>query len=341
MASLTLELDRALQHQFSFPARVPHLRHLQAKLQRRRQLLQLLQRAGWPVGWFPDLLTRLRPLLSLAPHHGALLAATRQELARLNRDQLTSLQQTLSGGGPVLAIVGCRARLAHGQGAQQAFADWRRQGLGQPLLVTGNPQLADWQFRFCPRRHWLQLACRDSYEALPQKLLTLLWVLACLPQPPAVVKLDDDAQPADPTRLHTLLQQLGQTQPAAAGVQIITPDPLTLDRGWHIGKSAGPANRRVFDSLATECWLSGGTGYLLNGPAVRLLGEFALHSWGFVRSMLYEDVCVSMLLQAGHAKIHWLHDPHELGTGSERHQEIDAGLWPSPIQEAAPHLLHP
>jgi hypothetical protein len=69
--------------------------------------------------------------------------------------------------------------------------------------------------------------------------------------------------------------------------------------------------------------MSGGAGYLLNGPAVRLLGDFALHSWGFVESMLYEDVCVSLLLQAGGARFQWLDDPGELGIGTQSQQ------WPS------------
>ena len=50
----------------------------------------------------------------------------------------------------------------------------------------------------------------------------------------------------------------------------------------------------------------GGAGYLLNASAVRLIQAFWLHTWGFVTSMLYEDVCVSMVLQAGDADFHWL-----------------------------------
>ena len=74
----------------------------------------------------------------------------------------------------------------------------------------------------------------------------------------------------------------------------------------------------------------GGAGYLLNASAVRLIQAFWLHTWGFVTSMLYEDVCVSMVLQAGDADFHWLKHPADLGLASERQQEVDDGQWAIP-----------
>ena len=63
---------------------------------------------------------------------------------------------------------------------------------------------------------------------------------------------------------------------------------------------------------------------------MRLIQAFWLHTWGFVTSMLYEDVCVSMVLQAGDADFHWLKHPADLGLASERQQEVDDGQWAIP-----------
>lgn len=338
MTALMQELRRALAHHYSMPVRRPHLERMEGRLRRRLQLLQRLQRHGWrhpPL----DLLHRLRPLLSLAPLDQALLTSTRQELAERNAQTLAQLQNALAGGGPTLALVSCQSRLNRGQKALRAFQPWADAGLGQPLLVSGDPRLPDWNFRFCPQQRWLRLPCSDSYDGLPQKLLTLLWVLALLPAIPTVLKMDDDAHPANPQALQALSQHLGNDTAAAAGFPIATATPLCLDRGWHIGKSSRRNNEHPFDSLGTERWLSGGTGYLLNGPAVQLLGDFAMHSWGFVQTMLYEDVCVSMLLQAGHSHFYWLHDPTTLGIFSERQQEIEAGHWQVPSEFI--HDKHP
>lgn len=329
VTSLGTHLARITARHNSIEHRRPHVRRLERRLLRRLSLLTALQDLGWQRPPLP-LLKRLRPLLSLAPLDLPLLASARHELARRNAAELARLQQCLEAGGPAVAIISCRARLGRGHAVVEAFRPWAAQGCGQPLLISGTPHLPDWTFRFCPRRRWLQLPCSDSYDGLPAKLLTLMWVLALLPQSPAVLKIDDDAQPGEPRRLQALLQRLGHDQPAAAGFPIVTQTALCLERAWHMGKSAGRANQRPFDSLGTPCWLSGGTGYLLNGEAVRLLGHFALHSWGFVQSMLYEDVCVSMLLQAGHSQLHWLEDPSDLGVRSERQEEIDAGQWQPP-----------
>lgn len=327
MPALLQELGRALKHQHSFPERQPVLRRLEARLSRRLQLVRRLQKMGIARPRIA-LLREMRPLLSLCPLDAAVFLAARQELARRNACQLQQLIRFVQQPAPVLAVVGCHQRWAQGAAAVTSFQSWRQAGWGHPLLITGNPSLPDWSFRFLPEHQWLQLSCLDSYESLPAKVLTLAWVLALLPEPPALLKLDDDARAEQAQPLQSLLCQLGNHQPAAAGYPSHTATQLCLDRGWHLGKSAEPANHQPFASLGSRSWLSGGAGYLLNGQAVALLAHFALHSWGFVESMVYEDVCVSMLLQTGEARMHWLQDPGLLGITSERHQEIQRGLWP-------------
>ncbi len=322
------QLVRAVQHHQDVPIRRGPVRQMHTNF--RRHLLGValgrkLGRTAPPI----SLLVPLRPILSLVPLDQGVLVTARRLLADLNAAPLAALQASVAGGGPVLAIVSCQPQLAHSQATLHAFADWAAAGWGQPLIVVGDAALPDWRFEFCPERRLLRLPADDAYEGLPAKLITLQWVLSLLPTPPALLKMDDDAQPGDPGALQQLLAELGAGAPAAAGYPIFIPSPLHLDRAWHIGKTAR-TDLRPFDSLGATRWMSGGAGYLLNSPAVRLLGDFALHSWGFVESMLYEDICVSLLLQAGGARFQWLDDPRELGIGSERQREIDAGQWRVP-----------
>lgn len=326
MTELRTHLKRITARHHRIEHRHRHILKLERRLLRRLATLSTLQGMGWEQPRL-DLLKHLRPLLSLSPLDAPLLSSACCALANHNASELKKLQQYLATDGPAIAIISCKSRHKQGLKALEGFLPWSHQGYGQPLLVSGNPSLPDWAFRFCPQKHWLQLPCSDSYDGLPRKILTLMWVLALLPEPPAVLKIDDDGQPGDPRRLEALVQRLGCEQATAAGFPIVTQTALCLERAWHIGKSRGQANLQPFDSLGTQRWLSGGTGYLLNSNAVKLLGHFALHTWGFVQSMLYEDVCVSMLLTAGHGSWHWLEDPQDLGVYSERQQEIADGHW--------------
>jgi hypothetical protein len=322
------DLRRAVRHHVAIPLRQESIHRLEATFLNQLlgvEVARKLGRSAPPIA----LLASLRPLLSLVPLDQQVLGAARRLLSELNAEALLALQKNLAGGAPVLAIVSCQAQLARSQATLADFAAWTAAGWGQPLIVIGDPRLPDWRFEFCPERRLLRLPADDAYEGLPAKLITLQWVLSLLPSPPALLKMDDDAQPDDPLALAQLVETLGVAGAAAAGFPIFTPSPLHLDRAWHIGKSAR-SNLRPFNSLGATRWMSGGTGYLLNGQAVSLLGDFALHSWGFVESMLYEDVCVSMLLQAGAAQLHWLNTPEQLGIRSERQQEIEAGQWQVP-----------
>jgi hypothetical protein len=222
--------------------------------------------------------------------------------------------------------VGCRRRRQRAELCRQGFqqtGEWPR-----PLLVEGDPRLPDWRVRYCPKAHRLTVPVDDSYCGLPRKVLWLLLTLALLDQPPVMLKMDDDARPGSLTALRGSLSLLQGSQPAAAvGYPIRVPERLSLDRGWHLGKSSARANRQVFSSLGAREWLSGGVGYLLSAEAVLQLGHYALHSWGFVESMFYEDVCVSMLLEAAALPVHWLQQPELLGLSNERAMEIADGQW--------------
>lgn len=315
------------------PSRGPFVRRQQARLLRCYRAVRLLQAVGWTCPPL-SLLSSLRGLTGLVPLDQTTQAAARGLLLQLNREALGRLEQSLqvqsAHSGVVLpVIVSCRQRLDRARVAQEAFAKEMQPGLLRPLIVVGQERQADWSLRFDAEQNLLSISVDDAYEGLPAKVITLVALLALLNQPPQLLKLDDDARPGDLQRLLQLASTLDQPTPIAAGYPIVTPTPLHLDRAWHLGKSRR-ANHRLFCSLGAREWLSGGAGYLLNAPATRLIQEFWLHTWDFVRSMLYEDVCLSMLLQAGDAQFHWLQHPADLGLFSERQQEVDEGQWSIP-----------
>lgn len=317
----------------SHPGRGPYLQRQTQRLLWRYRVVRLLQALGWARPPLP-LMPPLRGLTALVPLDPSTQAAARRLLQCLNRGPLAALQRSLReqgcGPGTVLpVIVSCRHRLKRAQLAQQAFGAQACPGVLRPLIVVGQERQADWSFRFDRQRNLLTIAIDDAYEGLPVKVVTAMAVLALVDEPPQLLKLDDDARPGDLRALQAVAERLTTPTATAAGYPIVTPTPLHLDRGWHLGKSRR-ANDRVFATLGTREWISGGAGYLLNVPALQLMQAFWFHTWDFVTSMLYEDVCVSMLLQAGDARVDWLRHPADLGLLTERQEEVDDGHWTIP-----------
>lgn len=294
-------------------------RQLRRRLRRAGSLQQHLPRLAGPL--VPTVLDPLRQLAALVPGDGDATEASLNILRQLNHQPLQLLQEHCSGAPLLAVVVGCRSRWAQAQHCRQRLA----QAWTLPCVIaTGNPRLADWQWRFDPASGQLELPCGDGYEHLPAKLLSLALVLGQLRQPPGLLKLDDDAAPSRDN--HSLLQLLSQLQTSgqlAAGLRCHTDPPGQLDRGWHLGKCRSQrANHTSFSSLAPEQWLSGGAGYLLSPAGVQALARHSLIHWGFVESMLYEDVCVSALLQRHPGAILWLDDPRVLAVTNERLQEL-------------------
>lgn len=322
-------VSQALAEQLTLPNRKQYIQPLINRMLRKRKQISQLQKLGWQQPRL-NLLRSLRPILSLEPLNRVLQEAARAELAKLNRRSLNALEQCLHPETPIIAIVSCRQRIQKARRALQHFQAIHGKPWASPLMVTGNSALPDWSFKVHPEENWLEIPCGDHYQDLPAKVMTLMWVISLLRSCPSLLKADDDSAPGNPEALARLTQRTNTACPTAAGFPIATSSALSLDRGWHIGKSSGKYNRQPFASLGTECWMSGGAGYLLNSAAVVSLGEHALHSWAFTESMLYEDVCVSMQLQALHCRMEWLLNLDELGITSERYHEINQGQWQVP-----------
>lgn len=313
-------IQAALNGHRQAPLKRESLQRLEHKLERR---LSRVQR--WPaIGG--NILEPMRQLLALVPGDGDAQEAGLNILRELNQRALGALTLHLSNTPVAALVIGCRRRLAYAHAARQSFQSrfpW------PCLVVVGNPNLLDWQWRFQPEEGLLELPCGDAYEHLAHKLMTLMLVWGQLRQPPALLKLDDDARPQTHShQLLTVLQLLNDQQLLAAGLAC-SPEPAgQLDRAWHLGKcSSRRANERSYSSLAPKRWLSGGAGYLVHPKGVQALARHSLIHWGFVDSMLYEDVCISMLLESEadeHSKntlIHWLDDPSQLAVTNERLQE--------------------
>ena len=322
-------INQALAEQLSRPNRKQHIQPLINRIFRKRRQINQLQKLGWRQPRI-NLLRSLRPLLSLEPLNRVLQEAARTELARLNYCSLNALERCIHPGTPIIAIVSCRQRMQKARKSLQHFQAINKKPWASPLVITGNPALPDWSFKVHPEKNWLEIPCGDDYQDLPAKVMTLMWVISLLQPCPSLLKADDDSAPGNQEALARLTQRTNTAYPTAAGFPIVTPSALSLDRGWHIGKSSGKHNHQPFASLGTERWMSGGAGYLLNSAAVVSLGEHALHSWAFTESMLYEDVCVSMQLQSLHCRMEWLINLDELGITSERYHEISQGQWQVP-----------
>lgn len=326
-ADLLKEIKRALAHQESFPERRPILNSLVSRLEHQLLLQQSCKKIGLSSA-ATKVIKYLRPLASLAPLDQGLTIAMRTFLGELNKETLASMTNYLGQPTAAIAIISCKKNLPQSKELATNFSAWGRTDQLRAIVVTGNKKLPDWQFRFHPSNLHLEIPCPDNYESLPLKILTLLWILSLQNEVPAILKVDDDARPEESWRLARLLDQLEKNiEPTVAGIPVFTSTCLNLDRGWHLGKSEGLWKNKPFDSLGTRSWISGGAGYALSSSAVDQLSSFYMNSWGFISSMVYEDVCVSMLLQAIGARFHWLENPYDLGISTERHAEIDAGLW--------------
>lgn len=329
--SLLESLRATVEWHHHYQPRSAWVGRLELRLSRRLRCLHLLRALGWGEAPLP-LMGRLRAVVSLVPKDAGAPAAARGLLANLNAADLAAFADLgASPRRPLLAIVSCRPRLGRARRCLEDFLGRRGWDGVVPVIVVGNGRLPDWRFRFDACSRILEVPAPDSYEGLAAKVMTLTLVASLLPGPPALLKADDDCRPGDPFSLAATLERMVGEGAMAAGYPIATTSPLDLDRAWHVGRSSR-ANLRPFDTLGTRRWISGGVGYLLSGAAVQELSAYALHSWGFVRTMLYEDVCVSMLLEAAGAPVHWMENTRGLGIATERQEEIDRGMWATPAK---------
>lgn len=322
-------IQQCLASQCMAMPRGPWVQQLVDELDQRLRLHRVVQPLHSQLSR-SHLLSRLRNLLALLPLDEALQQAGKGLLINLNQESVQEMTDHLPArhGGLVVLVTGCQNRADRLQRTLQRFAAPAEAAGAAVVGAVGEARLRDWEFRFQKCESILRLPVSDTYEALPQKVGWATLALAMASPSIGILKVDDDAEPADLQTCVELLNQLRKNQQAAAGYPITTPSPLSLDRGWHLGKSSRAANRIAFNQPTTKLWMSGGVGYLLAPEGVRIIAEYALHSWGFFETILYEDVCTSMILKAADARLHWLEKASHLGISTERANEIAQGHWP-------------
>ena len=274
-----------------------------------------------------QLLSQMRPVLALHPTNRSLLEAGEDLLQCLNARAIDDIRHRIGEDKtkPLVVIIGCRKRekilLSRLKQIQENATDI------QVLGIIGNERIPDWKFKFrCYReRGILEVPCKDTYEALPEKVMWTCLAMHLTLKGRGIFKIDDDTEAVNAKKIESLLEILDKENKDAAGSPISVGSPLEIDRGWHLGKCSGTKNKKPFEGIGPKQWMSGGAGYLLSAKGVETLAEFCLHSWNFIRSQIYEDLTVSWILQSTSKKIHWIKDWSQLGVRNERTVELSMG----------------
>ena len=293
------------------------------RARRRLWIFLVLERMGMhnpPI----NLLSQLRPVLASHPTDENLIKATRLYLQGLNKKTIEEFRRYSKGReGPIVMITGCRK---YYKKLTKSAKILRQQEEGLTVLgIIGTTFGTDWKIKFDKLNGILELPCQDGYEALPEKIIWgCLAVELCI-KGASILKVDDDTKSIEADNIRQLKRKVIAEGNKAAGSPISIKMPLQIDRGWHLGKSSGPKNWQPYEGLGPKIWMSGGAGYLLTSEAVETAGNFALHSWNFVESQIYEDLLISWIVQSCCGKISWIEDFKTTGIRNERSEDIISG----------------
>ena len=327
------ELDKAY---LSWDRQLTRL-EVSGKQKARDQVLrQIVRRARRRTWWFKlirntvirtppiNLLTRLRPILSLNPTNQALLNAGKKLLQCLNEESIKSLENWISSNSKkaLVVVIGCKRKKKELKAALNQLR--KKESEIDIIGVIGNSKQQDWLFKFDTRNGILELPCRDTYEGLPEKVIWTCLAIN-LTNERGIFKVDDDTKEVNPKKLSELEKLLKTQSKHAAVSQIKVETPLQIDRGWHLGRCNGKVNKMPFEGLGPKLWMSGGAGYMVTGEGVNMLGDFCLHSWNFIQNQIYEDLTVSWILQSNGKRIHWVDDWQSIGSVNERTRELQTG----------------
>ena len=269
-----------------------------------------------------NMLGAIRPLLALKPLDDELQKSGKEILREWNSVELNKLADISKvSDDAVIVVIGCRTRYKKLLNTVNRLTE-QRHGF-KVIGIIGKGRGPDWAIKTNRKNGILTVPCRDSYEALPEKILWMCLAINLLDSSLAIIKVDDDTKAVRGEKIKRLLKTTLLQGNDAAGLPISIASPLAVDRGWHIGKSNGKHNWTAFQGLAPKRWMSGGAGYLLQKQAVSELANFALHSWEYIKNELYEDLAVSHILQSCGKSIYWVNNCEELGLRNERINEIE------------------
>mgnify|MGYP001296597189 CR=1 FL=1 len=321
-AALGLALREMKSHQYIAQKKKVVLR-LVKRAERRVYIFDLLKKLSIkrpPI----NLLSELRPVLSLEPSNEKLKAITKRYLNDLNNKDVGQLRlETTRRDEPILLVIGCKKY----QRKLKKAVKHLRENYGEAVFgVIGNKSMKDWMIRYDRARGIITLPCRDGYEALTEKIVLACLVLNIANRKASILKVDDDIKNVDRRKVKRLNEEVTLNGNKAAGSPISVKSPLNVDRGWHLGKSEGKKNIEPFQGIGPKIWMSGGAGYLMRSDAAKTVGEFGLHSWEFIKSQIYEDLTVSWIIESCSGEIQWIEDIGVAGIMNERTQDIMSGI---------------
>jgi hypothetical protein len=223
-------------------------------------------------------------------------AAFRIYLGLVSLTSAAALAQARSRLGPQVVLhVSCRPRLERARASSISFEPAARAGVSQ-LIVVGSPAAS--AFDFDAAGNVLSVPAGDSYEHLPEKVVSAFFFLSLCGHVDAVLKVDDDHRLRAPAPLLDAFGRLGSRVPVQAGRRSNSDVVGLHSRVWHFGKCADPQrDARPYALLAPSRWIDGASGYFLNRAALRLMLWSHVYFGDYVRIGLYEDLIVSDLVE--------------------------------------------
>lgn len=301
------------------------IQKLVGRAERRMKLIRKLKKLG-AISQRINLLSKLRPIISLDAKNIRIQEETVEILRELNLNEIAKINKYINNKAQsaIVVIIGCKQRLRKLETAIKATKEKNNQI--SVIGVIANAKKADWKIDFDEKFGIIELPCRDTYEALPEKLVWLCLALKIVGCEHTLLKVDDDIKSINNKLLSRICVELDKEDYIAAGSPISINSPLEIDRGWHLGKCSDKVNQIPYEGLGPTMWMSGGAGYLIKAKGLEDIGAFGLHSWNFVKSQIYEDLTISWILESCENPIKWIDDWQNSGIKNERTDELSSGM---------------
>lgn len=205
-------------------------------------------------------------------------------------NERTIAQLRLAATDCIALHMTCAARVARADRSIASFGVAALPSLTHLKLIgTGE------DFRFAPSEMVLGVACRDSYECLPQKVFQGLAIITLACNPQCIVKLDDDHRLEDAIELERILRFAAKSHDALQlGEVNRTALPSAHHRAWHFGKCGSAAiGSRPLEMPTPLKWAAGSAGYVLNRAALWRVLWSSLYYAHWLDEIVYEDIALA------------------------------------------------
>jgi len=234
-----------------------------------------------------------RSLAAMEMRDGETFGVYIKLVALANAEALQRLGEYLSRY--VVLHITCWPRVNRAKVSATSFAEAQALGVSQ-LTVVGSAEKE--LFDFDARTGILTVPECDSYEQLPAKVVSAMFLLALAGSVEAVLKVDDDHRLVNAKQLVDTFGTLPRKCPALSGHVIDIGTLGANARTWHFGKTRDPALARTPYTLpGTTKYVEGGKGYFINSQGLKLLAWSYVYFERYLATSLAEDVTVSDLIE--------------------------------------------